>query len=152
MKSQFQAICEAAATLIRASAGIPVGVAVVSYERGAIESEIERSISMLGLCVIVLPFEPIHAFPGSVPAFYDEAELVIHIIENPTLNATGTDGTYLRDIVALALADSTLGGLLAEPLSEHRIQRADDGELTIREMTWKTAAQLQEYPEPEVTP
>jgi len=142
MKSQFHAICEAAAALIRTSCGIPAGVSVVAYERGEIESEIERSISQLGLCVIVLPFEPIHSIPGTVPPFYDEAELVVHIVENPLMNSSGVDGTLLRDAVALALCGEDLGGLVAEPLSEHRIQRADDADLTIREMTWKTAAQL----------
>ena len=144
MKSQFHPICEAAAELIRKASGIPAGVSVVAYERGDIESEIERSISQLGLCVIVLPFEPVHSIPGTVPAFYDEADLVVHVVENPVVNATGVDGTYLRDMVALALGGDDLGGLVAEPLSEHRVQRADDGDLTIREMTWKTAAQLQE--------
>lgn len=144
MKSQFHAICEAAAEVIRKASGIPANVSVVAYERGEIESEIERSISQLGLCVIVLPFEPVHALSGSVPAFYDEAELLIHVVENPVINNTGVDGAYIRDAVALALAGSNLAGLLAEPLSEHRIQRADDGDLTIREMTWKTAAQLSE--------
>jgi hypothetical protein len=143
MKSQFHSICEAAAEAIRRSPGIPAGVAVVAYERGDIESEIERSISQLGLCVIVLPFEPGHSYPGTVPPFYDEADLIVHVVENPLMNSTGVDGTFLRDAVALALCGSDLEGLLADVLSEHRIQRADDGELTIREMTWKTAAQLQ---------
>ena len=142
MKSQFHAICEAAAEMIRTSCGIPAGVSVVAYERGEIESEIERSISQLGLCVIVLPFEPIHSIPGTVPPFYDEAELVVHIVENTVMNSSGVDGTFLRDAAVLALGGDDLGGLLADSLSEHRIQRADDGDLTIREITWKAAAQL----------
>jgi hypothetical protein len=144
MKSQFHSICEAAADMIRTSAGLPAGVSVVAYERGEIESEIEKSISQLGLCVIVLPFEPVHSYPGTHPAFYDEAELIVHVVENTAINSTGVDGTYVRDQVALALGGSDLDSLLAAPLGEHRIQRADDGELTIREMTWKTAAQLRE--------
>ena len=71
MRSLFHAISDAASAAIRASGGIPAAVAVVSYERGAIESEIEHSLAQLGLCVVVLPFEPIHAIPGTVPPFYD---------------------------------------------------------------------------------
>lgn len=142
MRSQFHAIVEAAAEMIRRSPGMPAAVAVVAYERGAIESEVERSLATLGLAVVVLPFEPIHALAGAVPAFYDEAELIVHILENPVLNATGMDGAAARDAVAVILGGEDLGGLLAEPLSEHRITRADSEELTIREMTWKTAAQL----------
>ena len=144
MKSQFVAISEAAAALIRSAAGIPADVAIVAYERGEPQSEIEKSVYQQGLCVIVLPFEPVHAVDGSYPAFYDEADLIIHVVENPSVNTSGIDGTYLRDQVAIALGGNNLDGLLAIPLTEHRIQRADDHELTIREMTWKTAAQLRE--------
>ena len=142
MRSQFHEIAQAAAAAIRLSPAIPAGVPVVAYERGDIESEIERNLATLGLAIVVLPFEPVHSLAGAVPAFYDEAELLVHILENPLLNATGMDGAAARDAVALALAGDDLGGLLAEPLSEHRITRADADELTIREMTWKTAAQL----------
>ncbi len=142
MRSQFNEIAQAAAAAIRQSPAIPAGVPVVAYERGAVESEIERAMASLGLAVVVLPFEPVHALPGAVPAFYDEAELPVQILENPVLNATGMDGAAARDAVALALGGEDLGGLLAEPLSEHRIARADAEDLTIREMTWKTAAQL----------
>lgn len=142
MRSQFHGIVEAAAELIRRSPGLPAGVAVMAYERGEIESEVERSLATLGLAVVVLPFEPIHAMDGAVPAFYDEAELIVHILENPVLNVTGMDGAAARDAVAVTLGGDDLGGLLAAPLSEHRILRADSEELTIREITWKTAAQL----------
>ncbi len=143
MTSQFQDITQAAAEVIRASAAIPAGVPVVAYERGAIESEIERAVATLGAAVVVLPFEPVHAMDGAVPPFYDEAELLVHILENPVLNGAGLDGAALRDAVVLALAGSDLDGWLAAPLSEHRITRADAEELTIRELTWKTAVQMQ---------
>ncbi len=143
-KSQFHAICEAAAQLIRASAGVTSDIPVVAYERGDLMSEFDRRLAEVGLGVVILPFEPVHALDGSVPAFYDEADLIVQIIENPGANMTTLDGSCLRDQVAIALAGSTLDGLLAEELSEHRILRADDNELTIREMTWKTAAQLKE--------
>lgn len=142
MSSQFHEIAQMAAAAIRLSPAIPAAVAVLAYERGEIESEIERALATLGLAVVVLPFEPIHSLPGAVPAFYDEAELPVQILENPVLNATGMDGAAARDAVALALGGSDLDGLLAEPLSEHRIARADAEDLTVREMTWKTAAQL----------
>ena len=144
MKSQFHAIAVGAAERIRAWPGIPAEVGVCAYERGDGESEIERSVEVVGLAVIVLPFEPVHALDGSYPAFYDDAELIVHVVENPRANTTGVDGSYLRDQVALALGGTDLEGLLAAPLSEHRISRADDGDLTIREMTWKAAAQLTE--------
>jgi hypothetical protein len=144
MKSQFQAISEAAAERIRTSTEIPSSVAVVAYERGAPESEIERSVGLVGLCVVVLPFEPVHALAGAIPHFYDQAELVVHVAEDPVVNATGIDGAALRDLVVMALADTDLDGLLAEPLGEHRIQRLDEAGLTIREITWKTAAQMRQ--------
>jgi hypothetical protein len=134
MSSQFQAIVEAAADLIRESVQIPSDVAVVAYQRGEVESEIERAMATLGAAVVVLPFETVHA---------DEAELIVHILENPTLNATGVDGQALRDAVVLALAGDDLDGRLAAHLSEHRIIRADAEDLTIREITWKTAVQMQ---------
>lgn len=143
-RSQFHVIAEAAAAMIGQSARIPSGVAVVAYERGSVESEIDRSLAAMGLAVVVLPFEPVHAFAGAVPAFYDEAELIVHVLENPVLNSSGMDGAAARDAVALILGGDDLGGLLAEPLSEHRIQRADADDLTIREMTWRAAAQLRE--------
>lgn len=87
-RSQFHAICEAAANIIRRSHLIPAGVAVVAYERGEIESEIERSLGILGLCVVVLPFEPVHSINGSHPPFYDEADLIVHVLERPMINAT----------------------------------------------------------------
>lgn len=141
-RSQFHVISEAAAALIARSSWVPSGLAVVAYERGAVESEIDRSLAALGLAVVVLPFEPVHALDGAVPPFYDEAELIVHVLENPVLNASGMDGAAARDAVALVLAGEDLGGLLAAPLSEHRIQRADADDLTIREITWKTAAHL----------
>jgi hypothetical protein len=143
MSSQFQAIVEAAADLIRESVQIPSDVAVVAYQRGEVESEIERAMATLGAAVVVLPFETVHAVEGSIPPFYDEAELIVHILENPTLNATGVDGQALRDAVVLALAGDDLDGRLAAHLSEHRIIRADAEDLTIREITWKTAVQMQ---------
>jgi hypothetical protein len=138
-RSQFHAISEAAAELIRASTHIPEGVAVVAYEKGEIESEIDKSLAALGLAVIVLPFETIHAIPGCAPAFYDEAELIVHVVESTLLNATGIDGTALRDFVIAALVGSDLDGLLSEELGEHRIIRADSEDETIREITFKTA-------------
>jgi hypothetical protein len=143
MSSQFQAITEAAAGLIRASATIPAEVPVVPYVRGDIESEVERGLAGLGAAVVVLPFEPIHAVDGAVPPFYDEAELIVQILENPGLNATAVDGAALRDAVVLALTGDDLDGRLAAHLSEHRIVRADAEDLTIREITWKTAVQMQ---------
>lgn len=141
-RSQFHAICEAVAGIIRHSSLIPADVAVVAYERGEIESEIERSLGTLGLCVVVLPFEPVHSLNGSMPPFYDEADLIIHILERPAINTTGVDGACIRDAVALELSGKDADGLLSEPLSEHRIIRADDADLTIREMIWRAVAQL----------
>jgi hypothetical protein len=142
MTSQFEQITEAAAQVLRASAGIPAGVPVVAFRRGEIESEIERALGTLGAAIVVLPFEPVHAIDGAVPPFYDEAELLVHILENPVLNASGADGAALRDAAVLALTGDDLDGLLAEALSEHRIARADDEALTIREITWRTAVQM----------
>lgn len=142
MKSQFQAICEAAATALQAAEGLPPGMAVVAYERGAIESEIERSLAELSLCVVVLPFETLHSIPGTVPPFYDEAELTVHAVENPALNSTGVDSTWLRDTIVATLAGEDFA-LLAEPLSEHTIRRADLGDHTVREITFKARVQMQ---------
>lgn len=140
--SQFHAIVEAAAAQCRTSLVIPSGVAVLAYQKGAIESEIEKSLASFGLAVVWLPFETIHSIPGCVPAFYDEAELIAQVIESALFNQTGVDGTLVRDAVVSALVGSDLDGRLAEPLSEHRIIRADTEEEIIREITFKTAVQM----------
>ena len=144
MNSAFKEISEAARDLIRKSPGVPPDAAVIAYEHGSAESEMLRDAGRIGLAAIVLPFEPRHSIFGTNPPFYDQADLTVHVVENPDMNLTGCTGAALRDAVALALCGEDLGGLVAEPLTEHDIARADEGPLTVWEMTWKTAAQLRE--------
>lgn len=94
-----------------------VTVPIVAYRKKELASEIEAATAKNGLCINVMPPLPTKALQEVPFVFFEEAEVVVRIIEQPAMNNLGADAYDLVDDVAAALQWQLLGGnILAHPL------------------------------------
>lgn len=101
-----------------------VTVPIVAYRKKDLTSEIEAAAAKNGLCINVMPPLPTRAEQGAPFVFFDEAEVVVRIIEQPSMNGLGADAYDLVEDVAAALHWQLLGGNSGGSILAHPLQLA----------------------------